>query len=92
MPNVDGMTLVRSVRAQQPELEVIVVTAHGSVETAVEAMKLGAFDYLQKPIDSPAEIRLLAARALERRQLLAFREKTAREAGGEVALTGINGT
>ena len=87
MPNVDGMTLVRSVRAQQPELEVIVVTAHGSVETAVEAMKLGAFDYLQKPIDSPAEIRLLAARALERRHLLAFREKTVREASGEVALT-----
>ena len=40
-------------RAEQPELEVIVLTAHGTVETAVEAMKLGAFDYLQKPIDEP---------------------------------------
>jgi len=50
-------------------------------------MRLGAFDYLQKPIDSPAEIRLLAARALERRHLLAFREKTLRKASGDVALS-----
>jgi two-component system response regulator FlrC len=87
MPNVDGMTLVRSARAQQPEMEVVVLTAHGAVETAVEAMKLGAFDYLQKPIASPAQIRLIAARALERRQLLNLREQAAREAADEPPLT-----
>ena len=58
------------------------LTAHGAVDTAVEAMKLGAFDYLQKPIDSPAQIRLVVERALERRQLLNLREQTARDAGG----------
>jgi two-component system response regulator FlrC len=87
MPKIDGMTLLRTVRPQQPELEVVVLTAHGAVATAVEAMKLGAFDYLQKPIDSPAQIRLIAERALERRQLLNLREQAAREADDDRPLT-----
>jgi two-component system response regulator FlrC len=69
MPGKDGMWLLRKVRAEQPEVEVVVLTAHGSVDTAVEAMKLGAFEYLQKPIGGPDELCLLAARALERRRL-----------------------
>src|SRR2546430_11410653 len=44
MPGLDGLSLLRKVRAEQPEVEVIVMTAHGSVENAVEAMKLGALD------------------------------------------------
>src|SRR5512147_2572916 len=67
MPYLDGMALLRKVRAEQPEVEVIVMTAHGTVDNAVEAMKLGAFEYLQKPISGPDELRLLVARALERR-------------------------
>jgi two-component system, NtrC family, response regulator AtoC len=78
MPGMDGLDLVRLARAEQPEMEVIVLTAHGTVETAVEAMRLGAFDYLQKPIGSPAQLRLLAARALERRALIALRDGSAR--------------
>jgi two-component system response regulator FlrC len=80
MPGLEGMELVRLARSEQPEMEVIVLTAHGSVETAVEAMKLGAFDYLRKPLGSPGELRLLASRALERRTLLAHRDRSAREA------------
>jgi two-component system response regulator FlrC len=68
---LDGLGVLRHVKGEQPEMEVIVLTAHGSVESAVEAMKLGAYDYLQKPIDSPAELRFLVARALERRRLVA---------------------
>ena len=70
MPGMDGMQLLRKVRAEQPEVEVIMMTAHGSVTDAVEAMKLGAFEYLQKPMSGPDELRLLAARALERRRLV----------------------
>ncbi|MEK9500304.1 sigma-54-dependent transcriptional regulator [Gaopeijia maritima] len=68
---LDGIDLLRRARRDQPEMEVVVLTAHGTVDNAVEAMKLGAFDYLQKPLSSPAELRLLVARALERRRLLA---------------------
>ncbi len=78
MPGRDGMSLLAKVRADQPETQVILLTAHGTVETAVQAMKAGAFDYLQKPIGSPDELRLVVARALERRQLLASREGTTR--------------
>src|SRR4051794_119545 len=53
MPRVDGLALLKKMKAEQPEVEVIVLTAHGSVATAVEAMKLGAFEYLQKPISGP---------------------------------------
>ncbi|MFN8094147.1 MAG: sigma-54 dependent transcriptional regulator [Vicinamibacteria bacterium] len=80
MPGLDGLELVRLARAEQPEMEVIVLTAHGTIETAVEAMRLGAFDYLQKPIGSPVQLRLLASRALERRALLALRDGAARAA------------
>ncbi len=87
MPKLDGMQLLRRIRAEQPETEVIVLTAHGTVTTAVEAIKAGAFDYLQKPISSPAELRLLAGRALERRSLLALRERARREAPETAPLT-----
>ena len=69
MPRLDGMSLLRKARAEAPEMEVIVLTAHGTVETAVEAMRLGAFDYLTKPLSGPAELRLLTARVLEHRRL-----------------------
>jgi two-component system response regulator FlrC len=79
MPRMDGLSLLRRVRAEQPEIEVIVLTAYGSVDTAVEAMKLGAFDYLEKPIGSPDELRLIVARALERKALRGFRDRAALE-------------
>ena len=75
MPHLDGMGVLKKVRAEQPEVEVIVLTAHGSVDNAVEAMKLGAFDYLQKPLGGPDELRLVAARAIERRHLLDARAR-----------------
>ncbi len=84
MPRVDGMTLLTQAKAQRPELEVIVLTAHGTVEGAVQAMKKGAFDYLQKPIASPAELRLLVARALEHRGLV---DRQALESGDAPRLT-----
>ena len=87
MPRMDGMELVRRARGDQAEMEVIVLTAHGSVDSAVEAMKLGAFDYLQKPVASPAELRLVVARALERRALRARREESDRAAQAELRLT-----
>lgn len=68
MPNMDGMELLQVVKQRQPNLSVIVLTAHGTVDTAVEAMKLGAFDFLSKPIQSPAALRKLVAEALTARE------------------------
>jgi len=87
MPGMDGMALVRKAAAEQPELEIIVLTAHGTVETAIEAMKLGAFDYLQKPIEGPEALRILVARAAERRTLRDEREERDRERGTGAPLT-----
>jgi two-component system response regulator FlrC len=70
MPSLDGMGLLKKLRAEQPEVEVILLTAHGDVATAVEAMRLGAFDFLQKPLSGPDQLSLLATRALERRTLM----------------------
>lgn len=75
---LDGVDLLRKAKTDQPELEVIVLTAHGTVDTAVEAMRLGAFDYLEKPVSSPSELRLIVSRALEHRRLVSLKDATVR--------------
>lgn len=68
MPGMDGMEVLRRIKGAWPETRVVIITAHGTVESAVEAMKLGAIDFIQKPF-SPAEIRELATRVLKREAL-----------------------
>ncbi|RDV37364.1 sigma-54-dependent Fis family transcriptional regulator [Bradymonadaceae bacterium TMQ3] len=65
MPVMDGITLVKKAREEQPELGCVVMTAFGSVESAVEAMKAGADDYLTKPLNFDA-VSLVLSRAMER--------------------------
>lgn len=65
MPRMDGMTLLRKAREARPALPILMLTAHGSIPDAVEAMRLGAFDFLQKPISSLRELRQLIERAAE---------------------------
>ncbi len=62
MPELGGMELLKLVKEQSPETPIVILTAFGSIESAVEAMKLGAADYLTKPLQNPDELRLLAAR------------------------------
>ena len=76
IPGRSGLDLLRDLRTEQPETEVIVLTAHGSVELAVEAMRAGAFDFIKKPLSSPDELLLVVDRALERRTLRSFRDST----------------
>jgi len=64
MPVMDGMTFLREGRALRPEARWIVITAHGSIAGAVEAMKAGAVDYLTKPLSGPGELRRVVRRAL----------------------------
>jgi two-component system response regulator FlrC len=83
----DGMELVRRARREIPDLEIIVLTAHGTVGTAVEAMKLGAFDFLQKPLSGPEELRNLVRRAVEHRRLTSLSQTKAESPGELPALT-----
>jgi len=69
LPDGDGLQVLGWYREHSPETVAIVLTAFGTVPSAVEAMKLGAFDYLEKPLRSPDELRLLVARALESNRL-----------------------
>jgi DNA-binding NtrC family response regulator len=69
MPDMDGIEFLRETRAISPETEVIMVTGYATIQTAVEAVKLGATDYLQKPV-SPDMLVVAVARALERKHLL----------------------
>lgn len=87
MPRGDGMTVLRKAKSVQSDTEVVMLTAHGSVTGAVEAMKLGAFDYLQKPLSGPQELRLLVSRALERRAMRSTIERVTREATDTPALS-----
>jgi DNA-binding NtrC family response regulator len=64
MPGLDGMGLLKKLAADHPDVPVVMITAHGSVENAVEAVKLGAFDYVEKPFDQE-QIRQVVAKALK---------------------------
>lgn len=68
LPGMEGMQVLQEIRKESPGTQVIMITAYGSVETAVEAMKLGAIDYLRKPF-SAGQIRELIKEVLDRRAL-----------------------
>ncbi|MEW6209928.1 MAG: sigma-54 dependent transcriptional regulator [Acidobacteriota bacterium] len=69
MPEMSGIELIRRIKEHSPEMPVIVLTAYGSIQNAVEAVKLGADDYLTKPLKNPEELRLIVAKALNERTL-----------------------
>jgi two-component system NtrC family response regulator len=69
LPGMSGLDLLRTIRAEYPETTVVLVTAYGTVKTAVDAMKSGAYDYLTKPVH-PYELRALVDRVFERRDLV----------------------
>ncbi|MFH1771998.1 MAG: sigma-54 dependent transcriptional regulator [Candidatus Omnitrophota bacterium] len=69
MPEIDGIKLLRMVKGEYPQIAVVLVTAYGSIENAVEAMKEGAFDYVTKPI-LDSEIKIVIKRIFEQRKIL----------------------
>ena len=69
MPGMDGIQVLRAVKGINPEIDIVIVTAEGTIDMAVEAMKAGAFDYITKPVEFD-ELLLLMARVSERRTLL----------------------
>src|SRR5437867_12298752 len=82
MPGMNGLELIRAARQAGCAMPAIVITAHGTVEDAVAAMKLGAFDFLTKPF-SPADLLHLATRALAAREAPPERRTPGRARGHE---------
>ncbi len=68
MPGMDGMEVLRRVSEMRPDIRIIIITAYGTVESAVGAIKLGAADFIQKPF-TPEEIRELVSRVIDREKL-----------------------
>jgi len=83
LPGISGIDLLRRIREFDPSIPVIMMTAYGTIEGAVEAVKLGAFDYMKKPVDLE-ELKLLADRAREtavlKQELSYYRRRAANEA------------
>jgi len=69
LPDASGIDLLKKVRAEYPETTVVIITAYATIETAVEAIRFGAYDYITKPVH-PDELKALVNRALERHSLL----------------------
>jgi DNA-binding NtrC family response regulator len=90
MPGMDGMELLERIRATDPGLPVVILTATKTVRTAVAAMKLGAFDYLQKPFDVD-ELRLIVERATRSAELAAEVKRLRHELRSVGALRAIVG-
>jgi len=68
LPDLDGIALLKQIRGLRPEIEVVMITGHGSVEKAVEAMRCGAYDFIEKPLDTAALLKIVA-KALEKQRL-----------------------
>jgi DNA-binding NtrC family response regulator len=68
MPDIDGLELLSAIKEHRPETEVIIVTGHGSMESAIQAMKYGSYDYLQKPFKLNV-LKVIIDRILDEKQL-----------------------
>jgi two-component system, NtrC family, response regulator AtoC len=91
LPGMSGIDLLRRIRDFDPAIPVIIMTAHGTIEGAVEAVKLGAFDYMKKPLDLE-ELKLLADRARETALMKQELSYYRRRAANEVPFAGILGS
>src|SRR5436853_7418499 len=92
MPGLDGLGLLRALQDELPFASVIILTGHGTVETAVAALKEGAYDYLTKPLDVP-RLRILIQKALEKAQTtreVTLLRRTLKEVGGYGQLVGAS--
>ena len=92
MPHMSGLEFLEKVKKLLPRTEVAVMTGHGSIETAVQAMKLGAYDYITKPFSPLEELRLFLRRMAEKIRLVEENEFLRQRMDSETAVHGIIGS
>jgi len=90
MPEMDGIQLLSAVKRKYPQIEFIMMTGYGTVKTAVEAMQLGAANYIQKPLDHE-ELNLLIQRAIEKKQLSEQVDRLRAELQGKYSFENVIG-
>jgi DNA-binding NtrC family response regulator len=90
MPGADGFELLRTLKDRCPDVVAIVVTAYGTIESAVEAIKMGAYDYMTKPL-ADDEVRLVVQRAIAQQSLLKENRSLKRQLGLRYSLENIVG-
>jgi len=86
---LDGIAILRQLRAEMPSVPVVMISGHGTIETAVEAIKIGAYDFIEKPFKSD-RLLLIVARAIETALLRRENEELRLRAGGELDLVGAS--
>jgi len=92
MPNMSGLEFLERAKKLLPRTEVALMTGHGSIETAVQAMKLGAYDYITKPFSPLEELRLFLRRMAEKVRLVEENEFLRQRTDSETAVHGIIGS
>ena len=86
---LDGIEILQRMRAEMPSVPVVMISGHGTIETAVEAIKIGAYDFIEKPFKSD-RLLLVVARAIEAAQLRRENAELRLRAGGELDLVGAS--
>jgi len=86
---LDGIEILRRLRAEMPTVPVVMISGHGTIETAVEAIKIGAYDFIEKPFKSD-RLLLVVVRAIEAALLRRENEELKLRAGGELDLVGVS--
>ena len=86
MPGIDGMEVLKTLRKEYPDAIVIMITGYSTVETAVEAMKLGAFDYIPKPF-TPDEVSVVVKKAIEKEEPIVRKYLFASRIEGEIRIS-----
>ena len=89
MPDINGVELLQKVKQLHPHCSAVIVTAYGSIKSAVEAMRLGAFNYLTKPFDID-EVRMIIKKALEHRELLGENQELRQQIKSSVKIKSLD--
>jgi DNA-binding NtrC family response regulator len=91
MPKLDGLSLVRALREEQPDTPVVIITGKGTIDAAVEAVREGVFDFVEKPLD-PARLKIILQRALEKKETLHEMQVLRRRLGQMDSAVGLVGS
>jgi len=90
LPDLDGLEVLKKMKASLPEIPVVMITAHGSISSALQAMRTGAYDYIQKPFE-PEELKIVLERALNEKKMSTDLQRLRQEVKSQYDFSNIIG-